>query len=93
MNPDLASSGDQFYIVQYDNSAAHLDGSYTVFGQVISGMNVVDRIAQVTIDARYRPVQNITMTVTVSEVEKKEIIAKYHCEDFYKISHKYKPKK
>jgi cyclophilin family peptidyl-prolyl cis-trans isomerase len=87
-NPEKASSGSQFYIVQYDNSASHLDGNYTVFGTVISGMNVVNKISEVTVDAKYRPIQDIRMKVTVAEVKKSEIIKQYHCEDFYKVSHK-----
>jgi len=41
------SSGSQFFINLVDNSAS-LDGKYTVFGQVLSGMNVVQAIAAVT---------------------------------------------
>jgi len=88
VNPNKASSGSQFYIVQYDNSAVHLDGNYTVFGQVISGMNVVNKISEVTVDAKYRPVADIRMKVSVVEMKKSEIIAQYHCEDFYKLSRK-----
>ncbi|WP_297092075.1 peptidylprolyl isomerase [uncultured Draconibacterium sp.] len=39
--------------------APHLDGSYTVFGQVTSGMYVVDQIVQVETDRRWRPVKDI----------------------------------
>ena len=42
-----------------------LDGSYTVFGQVISGMDVVDKIASVATDDNDKP----TETVTVTSVE------------------------
>jgi peptidylprolyl isomerase/peptidyl-prolyl cis-trans isomerase B (cyclophilin B) len=41
-HPD--SAGSQFYICFAP--APHLDGNYTVFGQVTSGMDVVDRIQQ-----------------------------------------------
>ncbi len=39
--------------------APHLDGTYTVFGQVTSGMNVVDKIVKVETDKRWRPVEDI----------------------------------
>ena len=39
--------------------AAHLDQNYTVFGEVISGMEVVDRIAAVPTDGRDRPLEDV----------------------------------
>ena len=39
--------------------AAHLDQNYTVFGEVVSGMNVVDSIARVQTDSLDRPVKNV----------------------------------
>ena len=39
--------------------APHLDGSYTVFGEVVSGMDVVDRIQQVETDRNDRPVEDV----------------------------------
>jgi cyclophilin family peptidyl-prolyl cis-trans isomerase len=41
--------------------APHLDGSYTVFGKVVSGMNVVDKIVQVETDRQWRPVEDIRL--------------------------------
>lgn len=43
VNPTRASSGSQFYITQQETP--FLDGQYSVFGQVISGMEIVDKIA------------------------------------------------
>lgn len=43
VNPDRASSGSQFYITL--DKTSHLDGSYTVFGQCVEGMSVVESIA------------------------------------------------
>jgi len=39
----------------------HLDGSYTVFGEVISGMEAVDKIAAVKTDTNDRPIVDIPM--------------------------------
>jgi cyclophilin family peptidyl-prolyl cis-trans isomerase len=43
VNPERASSGSQFYITL--DATPHLDGGYTVFGQVVEGMSVVEAIA------------------------------------------------
>lgn len=55
-NPTKASSGSQFYIVQSERGCAHLDGQYTVFGQVIEGLDIVDAIAGTDVDPYDRPI-------------------------------------
>ena len=47
--------------------APHLDGSYTVFGQVVSGIEVLDAIATVDCDNADRPLSEIRMFLTVLE--------------------------
>ena len=49
----------QFFIVQGVNGAHHLDGQYTAFGKVISGMEVVDKIAAQETDDSEWPLHNI----------------------------------
>lgn len=58
-NPFKESSGSQFYIVQSEAGCAHLDGEYTVFGETIAGLNVIDRIAAQPTDRYDRPRQDI----------------------------------
>lgn len=53
--------------------AQHLDGEYTVFGKVIKGLEVIDKIAAQPKDRSDRPTDDIRMTVTVEEVPKAEI--------------------
>jgi cyclophilin family peptidyl-prolyl cis-trans isomerase len=48
----------------------HLDQNYTVYGEVVSGLDMVDRIAAVKKDAKDRPLQDVPMTVTL--LSKKE---------------------
>lgn len=46
----------------------HLDGTYTVFGEVTSGMNVVDEIVKVETDRQWRPLEDIRLKkVTILE--------------------------
>ncbi len=58
-NPHKASSGSQFYIVQDPVSCAALDGDYTVFGETIEGLDIIDKIAAVETDARDCPLQDV----------------------------------
>jgi peptidyl-prolyl cis-trans isomerase B (cyclophilin B) len=93
-NPEKASSGCQFYIVQgkISNDAElssmesrggkkfseeqkqayktvggtpFLDGDYTVFGETVSGLDVIDKICAVQTKPGDRPVQDVKMTVTL----------------------------
>ena len=63
-NPYKESSGSQFYIVQDERACAQLDGAYTVFGEVIEGLPVIDKIASVQTDGRDRPLNPVKI-VTV----------------------------
>ncbi len=50
--------------------APHLDGAYTVFGEVISGMEIVDKIAALDCDTNDRPVKDIKIWMTVESRKK-----------------------
>ncbi len=58
---DPNSATSQFFICLVD--LPQLDGKYTVFGQVVRGMEVVDAIAQVPRDARDNPLEKVEMRV------------------------------
>jgi peptidyl-prolyl cis-trans isomerase B (cyclophilin B) len=45
----------------------HLDGEYTVFGEVVHGFDVIDKIAAVQTGAGDRPAKELTMTIEVLE--------------------------
>ncbi|MBO7466924.1 MAG: peptidylprolyl isomerase [Bacteroidaceae bacterium] len=45
----------------------HLDSQYTVFGEVVSGLDVVEKIQLAATDSRDRPLEDIKMTVKVLE--------------------------
>lgn len=96
MNPQKASSGSQFYIVQgkpmtrqeldfmasrtglsYTDEQAKvyeevggtpfLDMQYTVFGEVVEGLEVIDKIAAVKTAPGDRPLEDVKFSVTVIE--------------------------
>ncbi len=63
VNPEKRSSGSQFYIVHNPNGTPFLDGNYTVYGEVIMGLDVVDKIATVKTGRGDVPVEAVTMTI------------------------------
>ena len=58
-NPYKMASPFEFFIVQKKDGAHHLNGNYTVFGEVIDGMETVDRIANLATDNRDWPLNNV----------------------------------
>jgi len=61
VNPDKESNGSQFYIVVNPNGTHFLDGDYTVFGLVFSGMNAAMSISQTAVDTNDRPLTDVYM--------------------------------
>ena len=73
-NPKKASSGSQFYIVHDENACLHLDGQYTIFGEVTEGLEVIDRIATVETDRYDRPYDDV-MIISVKELKAEPEVA------------------
>ncbi len=59
VNPERKSNGSQFYITVAD--AKFLDGQYSVFGKIVEGMDVADKIVAVKRDARDNPIEKIVI--------------------------------
>lgn len=94
-NPDKASSGSQFYLVQgkvftaeqldaleknrlrfklpqwqreiYKTTGGvpHLDRNYTVYGEIVKGIELIDQIAAAKTDNNNRPLNDVRMTITI----------------------------
>ena len=66
-HPD--SAGSQFFICVAD--APFLDGAYTIFGEVVEGIDVVDKIVSQPKDQRDNPIERVEMKVKVVAPEDK----------------------
>lgn len=64
-NPTKASSGSQFYIVHDEYACLHLDGQYSIFGEVIEGLDIIDKIAVVPTDGYDRPLEDVIIETIV----------------------------
>ena len=58
-NKDYKLSEEQRYVYKSIGGTPRLDGTYTVFGEVIEGLDVVERIASVQTDNNDKPVNDI----------------------------------
>ena len=68
VNPAKESSGSQFYIVHDPDNCVHLDGEYTIFGEVVDGLAVIDKIASARTDQRDRPIGKVQIiSITPAE--------------------------
>lgn len=56
------SNGSQFFIIY--KAHAHLNSKYTVFAQVIDGLDTLDKLEKVQVDANDRPKQEVRITRT-----------------------------
>jgi len=53
------TGGSQFFIVPSDSNPSHLNGDYTVFGYVTSGLDQIDLISEVATDSNDRPIYDV----------------------------------
>ena len=66
-NPNKLTSPFEFYIVHKRDGAHHLDNEHTVFGEVISGFDTMDKISKVKVGVDEWPINDIQMTIEVIE--------------------------
>ncbi|MBL0684375.1 peptidylprolyl isomerase [Aquimarina mytili] len=64
-NPSNRSTPYEFFIVIAKKGAHHLDGEHTIFGKVVKGMKVADKISNVPVDGSEWPKQNIFIKAEV----------------------------
>lgn len=55
----------------------HLDDTYTVFGKIIKGLDVLDKIAEEETNSADKPINPVWMTVNVKELKKEKITKEY----------------
>ena len=72
-NPGKYSARCQFYIVVNKNGVHRLDGDYTVYGKVIKGMDVVEKIAHVAKDKTDTPLVPIKLDVNIIKMKIKDL--------------------
>ena len=64
-NPDKLSSPFEFYIVHNRKGSHHLDNNHTVFGEVISGFDTMDKIANVKVGVDQWPEDDVKMRIEI----------------------------
>ncbi|EMR04201.1 peptidylprolyl isomerase [Cesiribacter andamanensis] len=75
--PRYALDEQQVQVYTTIGGAPHLDREYTVFGQIVEGLSVIDSIASVRTAAANRPVEDIHMRLRVEDVSLKELRKRY----------------
>ena len=61
----LSFTEEQIETYKTIGGTPHLDGEYTVFGEVVEGLDVIDKIASVKTDYMDVPVEPVTMTIEI----------------------------
>ncbi len=87
-NPERQSDGNQFYFVLGDMSG--LDGQYTVFGQVVSGLDVLRKISRSVTDSNDCPVVRVEIK-KIQVIEQKGSLTAKTSSGKGKLKHTTKP--
>lgn len=74
---DPGYTNEQKEVYKAIGGAPHLDGEYTVFGKVVAGLEVIDKVAALATDDRDRPLEEIRLKVRVESMAASEYEAKY----------------
>ncbi|MCF6359186.1 MAG: peptidylprolyl isomerase [Cyclobacteriaceae bacterium] len=77
LNLDKKYTPEQIAIYTSVGGYPSLDFEYTVFGQVLEGIDVVDKIAMAQTGVADKPIEDIFMTLEIIEIPKTEVTAKY----------------
>ena len=77
-NQDI--SEEQMIAYSTIGGAPHLDGEYTVFGQVVEGLSIVDSIAALEVDSVNNPLDPVFMIMSIEPVLKDSMTAWYGIE-------------
>ena len=72
-NFDQEFPADRLALYTTIGGADHLDDEYTVFGRVVEGLEVIDKIAVVETAGRDKPVEDVYMTVEVETMSAKKL--------------------
>ena len=75
-DPGYPEWAKEIYATQ--GGAPHLDGEYTVFGQVIDGIEIIDEVAAMATDQTDKPLNEVRMQVRVIKMSKDEIQRTYN---------------
>ena len=64
-NPKKLSTPFQFYFIQGTQDYGHLNGEHTVFGEIIKGVEILDKIAKEPLDKKEWPQENVDITMKI----------------------------
>jgi cyclophilin family peptidyl-prolyl cis-trans isomerase len=76
-SPKRFFTDEQKQVYKTIGGTPHLDGNYTVFGQVIDNLWVIDSVATQKRDAQNRPLIDLPMTISCKKMRKKKITKLY----------------